>query len=132
MKIGIWNCNSIYVVLIAYMWKLNQDSYSLTIVCKGTRKKINSRTLKNMDIGISLKVHWLRLHTASAGDMGLIPGQGTKIPYAAAATAKSLQSCPTLYDPIDGSQPGSAVPGFSKQEHWIGLPFPSPMHESEK
>jgi len=22
--------------------------------------------------------------------------------------------------------------GFSRQEHWIGLPFPSPMHESEK
>ena len=30
----------------------------------------------------------------------------------AAATAKSLQSCPTLYDPIDGSPPGSAVPGI--------------------
>ena len=48
------------------------------------------------------------------------------------AAAKSLQSCPTLCDPIDGSPPGSAVPGFSRQEHWSGLPFPSPMHESEK
>ena len=28
------------------------------------------------------------------------------------ATAKSLQSCPTLYDPIDGSPPGSPVPGI--------------------
>ena len=94
--------------------------------------------------------------------------------------AKSLQSCPTLHDPIDGSPPGSAIPGilqartlewvaisfsnawkwkvkvkslslvrllatpwtaahqappslgFSRQEHWSGLPFPSPMHESEK
>ena len=45
--------------------------------------------------------------------------------------AKSLQSCPTLCDPIDGSPPGSPVPGFSRQEHWSGLPFPSPMHESE-
>ena len=43
----------------------------------------------------------------------------------AAAAAKSLQSCPTLCDPIDGSPPG-------RQEHWSGLPFPSPMHESEK
>ena len=49
-----------------------------------------------------------------------------------AATAKSLQSCPTLCDPIDGSPLGSPVPGFSRQEHWSGLPFPSPMHESEK
>ena len=32
--------------------------------------------------------------------------------YAAAATAKSLQSCPTLCDPIDSSPPGSPVPGI--------------------
>ena len=50
----------------------------------------------------------------------------------AAAAAKSLQSCPTLCNPIDGSPPGSLVLGFSRQEHWSGLPFPSPMHESEK
>ena len=50
----------------------------------------------------------------------------------AAAAAKSLQSCPTLCDPIDGSPPGSPVPGISRQEHWSGLPFPSPVHESEK
>ena len=31
---------------------------------------------------------------------------------AAAAAAKSLQSCPTLCDPIDSSPPGSAVPGI--------------------
>ena len=48
------------------------------------------------------------------------------------AAAKSLQSCPTLCDPIDGSPPGSLCLGFSRQEHWSGLPFPSPMHESEK
>jgi len=32
--------------------------------------------------------------------------------FAAAATAKSLQSCPTLCDPIDSSPPGSPVPGI--------------------
>ena len=32
--------------------------------------------------------------------------------YTAAAAAKSLQSCPTLCDPIDGSPPGSPVPGI--------------------
>ena len=31
---------------------------------------------------------------------------------AAIAAAKSLQSCPTLCDPIDGSPPGSAIPGI--------------------
>jgi len=39
---------------------------------------------------------------------------------AAAATAKSLQSCLTLCDPIGGSPPGSPVPG---RGHWSGLPF---------
>ena len=49
----------------------------------------------------------------------------------AAAAAKSLQSCPTLCHAIDGSPPLPSL-GFSRQEHWSGLPFPSPMHESEK
>ena len=49
-----------------------------------------------------------------------------------AAAAKSLQSCLTLCDPIDGSPPGSMSLGFSRQEHWSGLPFSSPMQESEK
>ena len=49
-----------------------------------------------------------------------------------AVTAKSLQLCPTLGDPIEGRTPGSASLEFSRQEHWSGLPFPSPMHESEK
>ena len=48
---------------------------------------------------------------------------------AAAAAAKSLQSCPTLSDPIDGSPPGFLSLGFSRQEHWSGLPFPSPRRE---
>ena len=48
------------------------------------------------------------------------------------AAAKSLQSCPTLCDPRDSSPPGSQSLGFSRQEHWSGLPFPFPVHESEK
>ena len=53
-------------------------------------------------------------------------------PAAAAAAANSLQLCPTLCEPVDGSPPGSPSLGFSRQEHWSGLPFPSPMHQSEK
>ena len=51
---------------------------------------------------------------------------------AAAAAAKSHQSCPTLCDTIDGSHQVPPSLGFSRQEHWSGFPFPSPMHESEK
>ena len=43
----------------------------------------------------------------------------------AAAAAKSLQSCPTLCDPIDGSPPGSPVSGIlqARIPEWIGISF---------
>ena len=45
--------------------------------------------------------------------------------YAAATAAKSLQSCPTLCDPIDGSQPGSTVPGIlqARTLEWVAISF---------
>ena len=52
--------------------------------------------------------------------------------YISSGTAKLLQSCPTLCDPIDGSPPGSPVPGILQARTRSGLAFPSPMHESEK
>ena len=44
---------------------------------------------------------------------------------AAAAAAKSLQSCPTLCDPIDGSPPGSAIPGIlqARTPEWVAISF---------
>ena len=44
---------------------------------------------------------------------------------AAAAAAKSLQSCPTLCDSIDGSPPGSAVPGIlqARTLEWVAISF---------
>jgi len=44
---------------------------------------------------------------------------------AAAAAAKSLQSCPTLCDPIDGSPPGSAIPGIlqARTLEWVAISF---------
>ena len=46
---------------------------------------------------------------------------------AAAAAAKSLQSCPTLCDPIDGSPPGSPVPGIlqARTLEWVAISFSS-------
>ena len=43
----------------------------------------------------------------------------------AAAAAKSLQSCPTLCDPIDGSAPGSPVPGILQAStlEWVAISF---------
>ena len=44
---------------------------------------------------------------------------------AAAAAAKSLQSCPTLCDPIDGSPPGSPLPGilWARTLEWVAISF---------
>ena len=43
----------------------------------------------------------------------------------AAAAAKSVQSCPTLCDPIDGSPPGSPVPGIlqARTLEWVAISF---------
>ena len=44
---------------------------------------------------------------------------------AAAAAAKSLQSCPTLCDPIDASPPGSNIPGIlqARTLEWVAISF---------
>ena len=62
--------------------------------------------------------------------LSLLQWQADSLPLA--PPAKSLQSCPTLCDPIDGTQQAPPSLGFSRQEHWRGLPFPSPVHEREK
>ena len=45
--------------------------------------------------------------------------------FAAAAAAKTLQLCPTLYDPIDGSPLGSSVPGIlqARTLEWVAISF---------
>ena len=49
----------------------------------------------------------------------------TDLLFPAAATAKSLQSCPTLCDPIDGSAPGSPVPGIlqARTLEWVNISY---------
>jgi len=59
--------------------------------------------------------------------MSLVIVLGTHRPVvaAAAAAAKSLQSCPTLCNPIYGSPPGSAVPGIlqARTLEWVAISF---------
>ena len=69
---------------------------------------------------LECKVKWalgsITMNKASRGD---------GIPVA--ATAKSLQSCPTLCDPIDRSPPGSSVPGIlqARTLEWVAISFSS-------
>ena len=56
--------------------------------------------------------HWLPPSSVASGS-------------SAAAAAKSLQSCPTLCDPIDGNPPGSPVPGILQPIilEWVAISF---------
>ena len=53
------------------------------------------------------------------------PSESESESHSAAAAAKSLQSCPTLCDPIDGSPPGSPIPGIlqARTLEWVAISF---------
>ena len=64
---------------------------------------------------------WLKTVQTQEGDRKEnYPGAGST-----AAAAKSLQSCPTLCDPIDGSPPGSPNPGILQVRtlEWVAISF---------
>ena len=86
--------------------------------------------LLKMHAGDFLVVQRLGLRDSTLVGSGSIPGWENKILHAMLLLL-SLQLYMTLCDPLDGSPPDSPVPGILRQEHWSGLPFPSPMHESE-
>ena len=84
-------------------------------------------TLKNKREGLFLVVQRLRIR---------LPMQGTRVPSlvqedsmshgtTAATATKSLQSCPTLCDPIDSSPPGSPIPGIlqARTLEWVAISF---------
>ena len=60
-----------------------------------------------------------------------LPLVSIKVPAAAAAAAKSLQSCPTVR-PHRQQSNRLPIPGILQARTLEWLPFPSPMHESEK
>ena len=118
--------------------KVNRIQYhqnSFTTNVKGTyivkkykKKDLQNQpqTIKNMAIGTYILIITLNVNGLN------VPTKRHKQAATAAAAAKSLQSCMTLCDPIDGSPPGSPVPGILQARPLEWLPFPSPMHENEK
>ena len=76
-----------------------------------------------MDLNVLLKLY-----------LDVICRQNTSIlsiAFDAAAAAKSLQSCPTLCDPIDGSPPGSPVSGILQARvlEWGAIAFSEAMYK---
>ena len=80
-----------------------------------------------LSMRFSRQEYWSGLPCPPPGDL---PGPGIESVFltspALAAAAKSLQSCLTLCDPIDGSPPGSPVPGIlqSRILEWVAIAFP--------
>ena len=94
-----------------------------------------------LSVGIPRREHWSGFLVPSPGDLpnpGIEPASpalagrffaieppGMLLGFEPAAAAKSLQSCPTLCDPIDGSPPGSPVPGIlqARTLEWVAISF---------
>ena len=83
----------------------------------------------NLPVGPKQWAHWFRLVNKWLGTGNLLQchllveqlWKVSKCVQSAASAAKSLQSCPTLCDPIDGSPPGSPVPGIlqARTLEWV-------------
>ena len=94
------------------VWNAEEPIQNL---CLGTQlSPAKSEPLK-LDISASLKI------TSRGSDVH----NSLRPISVATATAKSLQSCPTLCDPIDGSPPGSPFPGIlqARTLEWVAISF---------
>ena len=69
-------------------------------------------------IELGLQMHWIVLQTPSEWVLLLLLSRFSRVRLCATPQTAAHQAPPSL--------------GFSRQEHWGGLPFPSPMHEREK
>ena len=121
------NWHALYVITHCFLWA---DVLCLLLIHTAAKSLQSCPTLCDpMDCSLpGSSVHGI--FQAKVLEWGAIVF--SMIHTAAATAAKLLQLSPTLCDPTDGSPLGSTALGFSRQEHWSGLPFPSPMHESEK
>ena len=89
-----------------------------TLESPWTARRSNQCILKEISPKYSLEGLMLKLKLQYFGHL---------MQRTAAAAAKFLQSCPTLCDPIDGSPPGSPVPGIlqARTLEWVAISFSS-------
>ena len=86
---------------------------------------LQARTLEWVAIPFSRGSSWLRNQTQVC-----ISGRFSTVWATAAAAAKSLQSCPTLSDPMDCSLPGSSIHGIFQARVWVAIAFFGLSHEA--
>ena len=87
--------------------------------------------LKSRDITLPTNVHLVK---ATVFPVVIYGCERWTIKKVAAAAAKSLQSCPTLCDPIDGSPPSSPVPGIlqARTLEWVAISFSTKKVECQR
>ena len=94
-----------------------------------------------LSMGFSRQEFWSGLPCAPPEDLPnprIKPASPLSPPLAGGffitAAAKSLQSCPTLCDPIDGSPPGSSVPGILQARilEWVAISFSKMSPDTSK
>ena len=85
-------------------------------------RQLENRTLQSSDCNFKAVSPRVKKFFLPCGPLG---SDYTRACWVAAAAAKSLQSCPTLCDPIDGSPPGSPVPGIlqARSLEWVAISF---------
>ena len=113
----------------AYMWNL-EKWYNWTYLQRGKRDRCRDPMYRhqrekeggmNWEIGIDIYTLCIKQITQEN------PLYSTGNSPQGSAAAKSLQSCPTLCNPIDGSPPGSPVPGIlqARTLEWVAISFSS-------
>ena len=82
-----------------------------------------------IDIELEVLIHQTINKAAGSFSLAGCPQQDLLfLAYLLCVHAKSLQLCPTLCNPMDCSCQAPLSMGFSRQEYWSGLPFPSPAY----
>ena len=115
---GIWHVDCAYVLLFLRWWEVY--SLYICVYIYIFRRYLFFCLLPNLSARVS--PFCLELSDFFEGQ-----GNPSSLLLAAAAAAKLLQSCPTLWDPMDWNvtcqAPLSMI--FSSQDYWSGLPFPT-------
>ena len=124
-KVGWYR--QIYILKQQFLKHLEEELNERGNASAENRRKIVERDYTRNEDDMSTEFVWLASQiwflVNYFWNMGVF--QSNVLLAAAAAAAKSLQSCPTLCDPIDGSPPGSPVPGIlqARTLEWVAISF---------
>ena len=123
-KVGWYR--QIYILKQQFLKHLEEELNERGNASAENRRKIVERDYTRNEDDMSTEFVWLASQiwflVNYFWNMGVFQ---SNVLLAAAAAAKSLQSCPTLCDPIDGSPPGSPVPGIlqARTLEWVAISF---------